>query len=86
MNQVTEYMDYRAYMRDFYEERKRSSVFSWREFAKLAGFFVVGLFEACVRRQDASESRGGSKGCCGDGPRGVPQRFLFAARGILRRH
>ena len=25
-------------MRDFYEERKRSSLFSWREFSKLAGF------------------------------------------------
>ena len=25
-------------MRDFYEERKRSSFFSWREFSKLAGF------------------------------------------------
>ena len=25
-------------MRDFYEERKRTSVFSWREFSRLAGF------------------------------------------------
>ena len=25
-------------MRDFYEERKRSSLFSWREFSRLAGF------------------------------------------------
>lgn len=45
MNQVTEYMDYRAYMRDFYEERKRSSVFSWREFAKLAGFSSSGYLK-----------------------------------------
>ena len=38
MKPITEYQDYRKYMRDFYEERKRSSLFSWREFSRLAGF------------------------------------------------
>ena len=38
MKPITEYQNYREYMRDFYEERKRSSLFSWREFSKLAGF------------------------------------------------
>jgi len=38
MKPITEYHDYRRYMQDFYEERKRSSAFTWREFAKLAGF------------------------------------------------
>ena len=38
MKPITEYQDYREYMRDFYEERKRSSLFSWREFSKLARF------------------------------------------------
>lgn len=38
MKSVFEYYDYRKYMRDFYEERKRVSVFSWREFSRLAGF------------------------------------------------
>ena len=38
MNPITEYNDYRIYMRDFYEERKRTSYFTWREFASLAGF------------------------------------------------
>ena len=38
MKPITEYQDYREFMRDFYEERKRSSLFSWREFSKLAGF------------------------------------------------
>ena len=38
MKPIIEYQDYREYMRDFYEERKRSSLFSWREFSKLAGF------------------------------------------------
>lgn len=45
MKPITEYLDYRAYMRDFYEERKRSSVFSWREFAKLAGFSSSGYLK-----------------------------------------
>ena len=38
MRPIVEYNDYRQYMRDFYEERKRVSYFTWREFASLAGF------------------------------------------------
>ena len=38
MRPIVEYSDFRQYMRDYYEERKRCSVFSWREFSKLAGF------------------------------------------------
>lgn len=38
MKAITEYQDYRKYMLDYYEERKRTSVFSWREFSHLAGF------------------------------------------------
>jgi uncharacterized protein (TIGR02147 family) len=37
MRPITEYQDYREYMRDFYAERKRSSYFTWRKFASLAG-------------------------------------------------
>ena len=35
---IIEYSDFRQYMLDYYEERKRRSVFSWREFSKIAGF------------------------------------------------
>ena len=38
MKPITEYQDYRRYMQDFYEEEKRSSAFTWREFARLSGF------------------------------------------------
>lgn len=38
MKPIIEYSDFRQYMRDYYEERKRRSVFSWREFSKIAGF------------------------------------------------
>ena len=38
MKPITEYKDYRKYMQDFYDERKRTGAFSWREFSKLAGF------------------------------------------------
>lgn len=38
MKPIVEYTDYRKYMRDFYEERKRLSAFSWKEFSNLAGF------------------------------------------------
>lgn len=38
MKSIISYTDFRQYMRDFYEERKRTSAFSWREFNKLAGY------------------------------------------------
>ena len=38
MKPITEYQNYREFMLDYYEERKRTSVFSWREFSRLAGF------------------------------------------------
>ena len=38
MKPITEYQDYRKYMLDYFEWRKKSSVFSWREFSKNAGF------------------------------------------------
>lgn len=45
MKRITEYNDYRCYMRDYYEERKRTSFFSWREFAKRAGFSSSGYLK-----------------------------------------
>ena len=38
MKPIVEYQDYRCYMQDYYDERKRVSSFSWREFARAAGF------------------------------------------------
>lgn len=38
MKPITDYQDYRCYMQDFYNERKTTSSFTWREFARLAGF------------------------------------------------
>lgn len=38
MKPIIEYSDFRQYMRDYYEERKRRSAFSWREFSKITGF------------------------------------------------
>lgn len=38
MKPIVEYQDYHAYLSDYYEARKRTSAFSWREFAKIAGF------------------------------------------------
>jgi len=38
MKSIIEYQDYRQFMQDFYENRKRTSAFSWREFSRLAGF------------------------------------------------
>ena len=38
MKPITDYIDYRKFMLDFYEDKKAHSVFSWREFSNLAGF------------------------------------------------
>ena len=38
MKPIIEYRDYHTFLSDYYEERKRTSAFSWREFAKIAGF------------------------------------------------
>ena len=38
MKSVVEYKDYREYVLEYYRERKRTSAFTWREFAKIAGF------------------------------------------------
>ena len=38
LKSVIEYQDYHNYILDYYTERKRTSAFTWREFAKLAGF------------------------------------------------
>lgn len=38
MKPVVEYIDYRQYLLDYYAEQKRCSGFTWRAFAKLAGF------------------------------------------------
>lgn len=38
LKSVIEYQDYHNYILDYYIERKRISAFTWREFAKQAGF------------------------------------------------
>lgn len=38
MKSVIEYEDYRLFMSDFYQWKKRTSAFSWREFTKKGGF------------------------------------------------
>ena len=38
MKSILEYKDYRLYIQDYYDERKRVGAFSWREFCKSAGF------------------------------------------------
>jgi len=45
MKSIAEYLDYRAYMRDFYEECKKTSAFSWREFSKQSGFTSSGYLK-----------------------------------------
>lgn len=38
MKPIAEYRDYRKYIQDFYDDRKKKSAFTWRDFAAQAGF------------------------------------------------
>lgn len=38
MKPIFEYQDYRACMGDYYDDRKKKSAFTWRDFSKAAGF------------------------------------------------
>ena len=38
MKSVIEYEDYRSFMNDYYQWKKRTSAFSWRDFTKKGGF------------------------------------------------
>lgn len=38
MKSIVQYKDYHEYVLEYYRERKRTSAFTWREFAKNAGF------------------------------------------------
>ena len=56
MKAIVEYQDYHAFLSDYYEERKRTSAFSWREFAKIAGFVSPSyLKDVCCGKTNLSK-------------------------------
>lgn len=38
MKPIFDYDDYRSFMNDFYQWKKHTSAFSWREFSQKGGF------------------------------------------------
>ena len=38
MASILQYQDFRLYLQDFYDWKKRTSTFSWRDYSKMAGF------------------------------------------------
>lgn len=38
MNHILQYQDYRRFLQDFYDWKKRTSAFSWRDYSKMCGF------------------------------------------------
>jgi uncharacterized protein (TIGR02147 family) len=61
MKEIVEYTDYRKYILDYYEERKRSSAFSWQKFAQDAGFSsAVFLKYVCEGKKNLSVGSAGS--------------------------
>lgn len=57
MKPLMEYTSYRIYIRDFYAERKERSGFTWRDFAKVAGYSSpVFLKLVCDGKANLSEA------------------------------
>ena len=57
MKPVLEYSSYRVYIRDYYAERKERSGFTWRDFAKAAGYSSpVFLKLVCDGKANLSEA------------------------------
>ena len=61
MKEIVEYTDYRKFIQDYYDERKRSSAFSWHAFAQRAGFSSdVYLKYVCEGKKNLSVGSAGS--------------------------
>jgi len=61
MKEIIEYTDYRKYIQDYYDERKRCSAFTWRDFARAAGFSsAVFLKYVCEGKKNLSLGAAGS--------------------------
>ncbi|MDY6331600.1 MAG: TIGR02147 family protein [Fibrobacter sp.] len=61
MKEIVEYTDYRKYIQDYYDERKRCSAFSWHAFAQKAGFSSdVYLKYVCEGKKNLSVGSAGS--------------------------
>lgn len=57
VKRIIEYQNYRQFIADFYVYKKKTSAFSWREFAKLAGFSnPVYLKQVCDGKYSLSEA------------------------------
>ena len=78
MKPITEYQNYREYMRDFYEERKRSSLFSWREFSKLAGFSSPNFMQLVCEGKSRLSKTGVGKVADAMGLAGADRDYFFA--------
>ena len=78
MKPITEYQNYRMYMRDFYEERKRSSLFSWREFSKLAGFTSPNFMQLVCEGKSRLSKTGVEKVADAMGLAGADRDYFFA--------
>ena len=66
------------YMRDFYEERKRSSLFSWREFSKLAGFTSPNFMQLVCEGKSRLSKTGVEKVADAMGLAGADRDYFFA--------
>lgn len=78
MKPIVEYQDYRKYMNDYYEERKRCSIFSWREFSRLAGFTSPNYIKLVCEGKSRLSKNGVEGVASAMGLEGVDRDYFFA--------
>ena len=78
MKPITEYQNYREFMCDYYEERKRTSVFSWREFSRLAGFTSSNYIQLVCNGKSRLSKTGVEKVADAMGLEGADRDYFFA--------
>lgn len=76
MKPVVEYRNYREYIQDYYDERKRCSAFTWREFAKVAGYASGSYLKLVCDGKTRLTEDGAKKTAAAMGLAGFDERYF----------
>lgn len=77
MNSIIEYRDYRQYILDYYLDRKSRLGFTWRDFAKCAGFASASYLKLVCDRKTRLTEVGAEKTATAMGLAGFEQKYFY---------
>lgn len=77
MRPIIEYKDYRVYINDYYRERKERSGFTWREFAKVAGYASGSYLKLVCGGKTRLTQEGAAKTAEAMGLAGYEQKYFL---------